>query len=160
MMAIDEEQSVNDSKTDVNRKADKALLNYIKNTLRATRPWTRLLAILGFIMAAITLLSGTAMIIGRNVIPAVAGKPPPVLTGVVTAATSIVYLVPSIWLLKYSSAITRFLDGGGAVELANALVYQKSFWKFIGIITLVSIMLAVFGILAAVVVPTLLFFRG
>ncbi|UCD79062.1 MAG: hypothetical protein JSW26_27290 [Desulfobacterales bacterium] len=147
-------------RSDVNRKTDKALLNYIKNTLRATRPWTRLLAVLGFIVTAITILSGIAMFIGSNVFPAVAGAPPPRFTGMITIATSVFYLVPSIWLFKYSSAITRFLGGGGAIELANALVYQKSFWKFIGTTTLVSLILAVFGILAAVFIPMLLFLRS
>ncbi|MEX1329683.1 MAG: hypothetical protein AB1Z29_23010, partial [Desulfobacterales bacterium] len=66
------------------------------------------------------------------------------------------YLIPSIWLYKYSSAISRFLGGGGATELGNALVYQKSFWKYVGIMVLISMIVAILGILAAVFIPPLL----
>jgi hypothetical protein len=65
-------------------------------------------------------------------------------------------LIPSIWLYKYSSAISRFLGGGAATELGNALVYQKSFWKYVGILILISMFVAILGILAAVLIPSLL----
>jgi type IV secretory pathway VirB6-like protein len=67
-------------------------------------------------------------------------------------------LVPSIWLSKYSSAITRFLSGGGAIELGNAIAFQKSFWKFVGITTVVFIVIAVLGIIAAIFIPRFLSF--
>ena len=160
MMASSEGQAVSGSERDMNNKADRAMLNYINNALRATRPWTRLLSILGFILVAISILSGLALIFGRNFLPASADKPPLILTGIINVAASIFYLVPSIWLYRYSSAISRFLGGGGAIELGNALVYQKSFWKFVGIVILVFIIIAVLGILAAIFIPALSFFRN
>ncbi|MBT8367866.1 MAG: hypothetical protein KJP23_24495 [Deltaproteobacteria bacterium] len=151
MMASSDGQAVSDSGRDMNNKADRAMLNYISNALRATRPWTRLLSILGFILVAISTLSGLALFFGRNFLPTSADTPPLILTGVINVAASIFYLIPSIWLYKYSSAISRFLDGGGAIELGNALVYQKSFWKFVGIVILVFIIIAVLGILVAII---------
>jgi hypothetical protein len=71
---------------------------------------------------------------------------------------AIFYLIPSIWLYKYSSAISRFLGGGGATELGNALVYQKSFWKFVGIMIVIAMIVGIFVILAAVFIPSLLKF--
>jgi hypothetical protein len=82
------------------------------------------------------------------------------LTGTLYVAVSIFYLIPSIWLYKYSSAISRFLEGGGASELGNAVAYQKSFWKYVGIMILISIIVAILGILAAVLIPSLLMFRN
>ena len=70
------------------------------------------------------------------------------------------YLVPSIWLSKYSTAISAFLKAGDAIELGKAIAYQKSFWKFIGILALVSIALTVLGIIAAILIPTLITLRG
>jgi hypothetical protein len=67
-------------------------------------------------------------------------------------------LIPSICLYRYSSAISRFLGGGGATELGNALAYQKSFWVYVGILILISMMVAILGILAAVFTPSLLMF--
>ena len=160
MAASSEGQDVNESRPDINPKTDRAMLNYINNALRATRPWTRLLSILGFILVAVSILSGLALFFGRRFLPAAAETPPLLLTGTINIAASIFYLIPSIWLFKYSSAISRFLGGGGAIELGNALTYQKSFWKFVGIITLIVIIIAIVGILAAIFIPTLLVFRN
>jgi hypothetical protein len=160
MMASSAGPAESDSGWDMNPKTDRAMLNYISNALRATRPWTRLLSILGFIFVAISILAGLALLFGRKFLPTSADTPPMMLTGIINVAASIFYLIPSIWLYKYSSAISRFLGGGGAIELGHALAYQKSFWKFIGILALVSIIIAVLGILAAIFIPTLLFFRN
>jgi hypothetical protein len=37
-----------------------------------------------------------------------------------------------------------------SLRLGKALAYQKSFWKFIGILVLVSIAISILGILAAI----------
>ena len=147
------------SERDAKQKADRAMLNYIKNSLRATRPWTLLLSILGFLFVGFSILTGLALLFGRSLLPTPADAPPLILTGIINIAAGIMYLVPSIWLLKYSSSIGKFLRGGGAIELGNALAYQKSFWKFVGILTLISIIIAILGILAAIFIPTLLTFR-
>jgi len=159
-MATSEAQTVSGSESNTYQKTDRAMLNYIRNALRATRPWTRFLSILGFIAAVLMILSGIAMLLGRNFWPMPPDAPALMLTGTINVALSIFYLIPSVWLYRYSSAISRFLGGGGAIELGNALVYQKSFWKFVGILTLLSILLAVFGILAAIFMPALLSFRN
>ena len=157
-MVSSEVQTVSGSESYTNRETDRAILNHINGTLRATRPWTRFLSILGFIAAAILILSGIAMMLGRNFLPKSTDTPGLMLTGTLNVAVSIFYLIPSIWLYKYSSAISRFLDGGGATELGNALVYQKSFWKYVGIMILISMIVAILGILAAVFIPSLLMF--
>jgi flagellar biosynthesis protein FlhB len=74
--------------------------------------------------------------------------------------TSVFYLVPSIWLSKYSSAISSFLKESDAIQLAKAIAYQKSFWKFVGITVLVFIVIAILGVIAATLIPTLLLFQG
>ena len=155
-MISSEVQTVSGSESYTNRETDRAILNHINDTLRATRPWTRFLSILGFIVAVILIIAGIAMILGRNFLPKSTDTPGLMLTGVMNVAVSIFYLIPSIWLFKYSSAISRFIGGGGASELDNALVYQKSFWKYVGILILISMIVAILGILAAVFIPSLL----
>ena len=141
---------------------NKAILNYIMKSLRATRPWTRLLSILGFIGTGFTIITGIAMIAGQNFIP-VSDKAPPLafaVMGVFYILASVFYLVPSIWLSRYSSAITAFLKGGDAIQLGNAIAYQKSFWKFVGIMVLVSFAFAIIGIIAAILIPAFLASKG
>jgi len=145
---------------EANAHENKAILNYMVNSLRATRPWTRLISILGFIGVAFSILAGIAMIIGRNFFPISDKAPPLAFLGIIYMLTSVFYLVPSIWLSKYSSALSSFLKESDAIQLAKAIAYQKSFWKFVGITVLVFIVIAVLGIIAATLIPTLLIFQG
>ena len=139
---------------------DRAILNYIRKSLRATRPWTRLLSVLGFIGTGLMVLAGLGVIVGKSFIPVSEKAPPLVFMGLFYILASVFYLVPSIWLSKYSTAISAFLKAGDAIELGKAIAYQKSFWKFIGILALVSIALTVLGIIAAILIPTLITLRG
>jgi hypothetical protein len=143
-----------------NADKNKAILNYMVNSLRATRPWTRLLSILGFIGIAFSILAGIAMIVGRNFFPVSDKAPPLAFLGIIYILTSVFYLVPSIWLSKYSSAISSFLKESDAIQLAKAIAYQKSFWKFVGITVLVLMAITVLGIIAAILIPALLLFQG
>jgi len=145
---------------DVNVDKNKAVLNYIMKSLRATKPWTRLLSILGFIGTGLTVIVGLGIILGRNFFPMPPDAPPLVFLGIFYVLTSVLYLVPSIWLSRYSSAIASFLKGGDSVQLGNAIAYQKSFWKFVGILVLVSLIFMIVGIIAAILIPTFLAFRG
>jgi hypothetical protein len=149
-----------DSGPDGTIDRNRSILNYIRKSLKATWPWTRLLSVLGFICTGLTILAGLAVILGESFIPVSEKAPPLVFMGIFYILTSVFYLVPSIWLSKYSTAISVFLKAGDAIELGKAIEYQKSFWKFIGILALVSIVLTVLGIIAAIFIPTLLSLRG
>lgn len=137
---------------------NRAILNYIMNSLRATKPWTRLLSILGFIGTGLTVVMGFGIMVGENFIPISPKAPPLLYVGIFYILTSVFYLVPSIWLSKYSSAIDSFLKGGNAIQLGKAIAYQKSFWKFVGILVLVFIIVAILGVLAAILIPTYIAF--
>ena len=141
---------------------NRAILNYIMNSLRATKPWTRLLSILGFIGTGLTILMGLGVMVGGRFIPIPPEAPPLILiyVGIFYILVSVLYLIPSIWLSRYSSAIDSFLKRGDSVQLGNAIAYQKSFWKFVGILALVFIVLTVLGVIAAILVPTLLSLGG
>ena len=153
---VPEPREAKDTSVDKN----KAILNYIMSSLRATKPWTRLLSILGFIGTGLSILVGLGLMVGGNLIPMPPEAPPLAYLGIFYILTSVFYLVPSIWLSRYSSAIDSFLKRGESVHLGNAIAYQKSFWKFVGILALVSIVIAIVGILAAILIPAFLAFRG
>jgi hypothetical protein len=53
------------------------------------------------------------------------------------------YLAPAFFLHQYASSINDFLQGGGDSAMETALGSQKSFWRFVGILTLVFICLYV-----------------
>jgi len=129
---------------------NKAILNYIMKSLRATKPWTRLLSILGFIGTGLTILVGLGLMVGGNLIPISPKAPPLAYLGMFYILASVFCLVPSIWLSKYSSAIDSFLKGGNSMQLGNAIACQKSFWKFVGILVLVFIAILILSIPSAI----------
>ncbi len=122
------------------------------DALRATKPWTMFVAILGFVSLGFMVLGGLIMVAANQFIPQ--QEHPYMMTamGLAYILMALIYLFPALYLFKYSSAIGRFLDLKQASEMEAALGFQKSFWKFVGILCLIMLILAVLGIIAAFVI--------
>jgi hypothetical protein len=118
--------------------------------MAGTRPWVRLISVLMFIAAALMVLVTAASLLAGGVSGA-----PVALIAPFQIANIVLYLFPAYFLYKYSGSIGVFLRDGGTGELEAALGYQKSFWKFIGILTLVMLVISVVGIVAAIAIPGL-----
>jgi hypothetical protein len=121
------------------------------NSMRSTKPWTKLLAILGFVGVGLMVLIGAAFVVFGNMFPQQNGA----VAGVFYILFSVLYFMPSLYLYKFSSSIGNFLKSNGALDLESALSHQKSFWKFMGILALIGLVLTVLGIAAAVIIPML-----
>jgi hypothetical protein len=106
--------------------------------LRATKPWVRFISIIMFIMVGLTFLGGLVMMF----MPSPAGMrgfgfgP---LVGIIYIIMGVLYLAPAYFLHQYASSIGDFVQNGGDSALETALGSQKSFWRFVGILTLVVI---------------------
>jgi hypothetical protein len=112
--------------------------------LAATKPWVRLCSVMGFIGAAFMILGGIAMIVGGAVAGsrssgAMAGLPAGM--GIVYLLMSLLYLIPSIKLWKYGSAIVRLISSRSTADLDQAMNEQRGFWQFVGIMMLIMIVL-------------------
>ena len=99
------------------------------------------------------------MVVGSVVAEKLDGFPA-VLLGIVYIIMSFFYLVPSIYLFRYSSAIGHFLDSMTEAEMESALSYQKSFWKFVGIIVIIMFIVSILGIIAAMMIPLMIGMQG
>ena len=124
-------------------------------SLEKTKPWAQILAILGFIGVLLTVLSGVINLIGFSQFQQHGPKGPFPFAGLAIAniLIGLLYFFPSYFLLKYATSIGRLLDGGGQYSMEEALSYQKSFWKFVGILGLIIIGIALLGIAAAIIIP-------
>lgn len=128
--------------------------------LRKTKPWVRFLAILGFIVSVFLILAGIgvaafALLTGGEGNP-LAGAVG-IGLGALYAATAILYIIPSRYLMRCAGAIQRALQSPAkSVPVEEALRYQKSFWKFAGILMLIMIFIYVPGVLAAIAIPNFL----
>ena len=111
--------------------------------LVGTKPWVRFISVLLFIGAGMIMLGGLAVSIAMMSQVGVAA----VLAGGLYAVFGLLYLIPALKLWKYGSAITQLQFSNSSGDLEEAMSQQRSFWKFIGIMTIVGF---VVGILAAV----------
>jgi hypothetical protein len=118
----------------------------IAEMLRQTRPWVLFLAILGFIGCGLFVLVGLFAMLASAASSYSRHSEFALLGMLIYLLLAVLYFVPSYYLLKYGGGIRRFLDSGQAAEMENALSYQKSFWRFVGIMTIIvlSIYLIVF----------------
>ena len=119
----------------------------IADVLRRTQPWTRLMGVLGFITVGFRLGVGSC------------GGLAGLATGDATAlarlfiypVVALLYIFPSLYLIRYSRRIRDFVAGGQGPQLEAALDAQRALWKFIGIFSLIGIVMGLLAALIAVV---------
>lgn len=121
--------------------------------LRGTKPWVRLMSVILFISVALmVLLAGVILLI-----PTPMGGGMSALIAIVYLAIGLLYVFPAYFLHQYASSIRSLEQGGGDVAMEDALRNQKSFWRFVGIVTLVVIaiylLVIVFAVLGASMMP-------
>ena len=125
--------------------------------LDATRPWVRLVGIVLFLTAGLLVLAGLAVAVAG----AGLGQAASMSLGLVYAIMSVLYIVPGVYLVRYAARIREFAgQGQRAVQLESALDAQRAFWKFIGIMTVIGLVVTVLGIVAAIAIPSFLAARN
>ena len=113
--------------------------------LQATKPWVRFMSVITFIMAGFMVLFGVIIMLLPNT--GMGGFGP--LLGIIYILLAGLYVGPAFFLHQFASSIGHLMEGGGDCALEAALGSQKSFWRFVGIMTLVLISLyALFFVIA------------
>lgn len=119
------------------------------SAMTKTRPWVLFLAIMGFIGAGITALAAIPMLMGGALVgnveglEAEAGMGMGMMMGMgaLYLVSAILYFMASLYLLRYAGAIKRLTSSLGILDLESALQHQASFWKLLGILTIVTLVL-------------------
>jgi Ca2+/Na+ antiporter len=107
--------------------------------LKQTRPWVRFISILGFISIGFMIIFAVMMIVGSGM---GTGMIYGAAMAIIYLLLGLLYIVPVLYLHRYASYIGRFLSSGTTEDMETALRYQKSFWKFAGILALITIALS------------------
>lgn len=122
--------------------------------LSQTKPWARLLGVLGFVGIGFMLLASVAMLAMGSF--ARGGMPAGLGVGMMLA-----YLVmgglqfpAALFLNRYASRIGDLVANPSQGDLQAALAAQKAFWRYVGILTLLFVCLYLAGIAIAIVVAT------
>lgn len=116
---------------------DSAITPKIRRALAETRPWVMLLAVLGFIVGGLGALGALLFL----AMVAIAAGAPGLLVGLAMLVSPILYIVAAYFLMTYALRIGSFLRTGAVADLENAMMAQKSFWKLVGIVTTVILVL-------------------
>lgn len=135
------------------------------DALRRTKPWVTFLSILGFIFTGLLALLALMMFATGGMWTAMSHQPGApaffgpafgIGMGVLYLVLGVfMYLLPCLILFRYSTAIGRIASGDAQEAMEEALSKQQSFWKYLGILAIVLLVLYVLfiigGITAAVV---------
>ena len=122
-----------------------------RRALAETRPWVLFISILMFIGVGFMLLGAVFVLIGSLI----GGMGFLGVISLVYVLFAAVYVVPAYYLFKYGQRIGDFLRQNGDRQLEAAIVAQKSFWKFVGILTAVCLGLYVVMIVVVLMAGTL-----
>ncbi len=106
--------------------------------LAGTKPWVRFLSVLGFLAGVLLLIAGVGFLGGTG--PAEGFGPG---VAIVYAFMGFIYFVLSYFLFKYANAIGELLMTGQVEWLEDALRWQKSFWRVVGILALAVLLINV-----------------
>jgi len=124
-------------------------------SLRQTKPWVRLFSVLGFIAVGLMVVAALLMMVGAGIggmfgrqsgLGAVGG----ILIGGVYLLFALLYIFPSLFLSRYASGIAEMLRDNAVRGMENALAAQRSFWRFVGILT--TVMLCIYAVVLVVVI--------
>lgn len=123
--------------------------------LRGTRPWVRLIAVLGFLGAAMLLVFGLVVLLGGGASMfgelGAGGGAAMIGLGLMYLLIGLLYFLPCLYLLRYAGRITRLVQGGGAATLVDALEQQRRFWRLVGIYAVAMLVLYGLVFVAAIV---------
>jgi hypothetical protein len=92
-----------------------------------------------------------------------AGAPPAAVflgMGLGYLVFAVLYVFPGWFLIKYSSAIGRLVNSGQSSDMENALQQQRKFWKFVGVLFIVIMVMFVLGMIVAIAFPAYMMASG
>jgi len=138
-----------------------------KQQLDQTRPWVKFMSIMIFVTSAFMVVMAILMVtvgLGPRFAPPGHGRLGALgaigFFANVAAAffyilLAILYVTPGVFLWRFAGAI-RVLEASRSPEaLEEALASQKSFWRYVGILTVIGLVLAAALIAMSLVVVTL-----
>lgn len=118
--------------------------------LRNTKPWVRLLSVMGFIGSALLVIVALAMMVGSSFMGEQFSGAMGVGLGVAYLLFALFYIYPSVCLWRYANSIQALLSTRRTVDLETALGQQKSFWRFVGI--LMAFILVIYALIFVVAI--------
>jgi hypothetical protein len=118
---------------------DRVVTPEILEAMVQTRPWVLFVSVIGFVLAAICLLAAVGTFaFGTFAAVRFGGTG---LLAIIYVMAAAFYGISSLWLWRYAASIKLMREGYGVHALTDALRHQRSFWRLVGVLTLVFVAL-------------------
>lgn len=109
--------------------------------------WANFLAILGFIGLGLMILGGLFVMVAGSTIAGMAGPSQLGFLGLIYMVMAALYFFPTLYLYKFGAKIKNALATASQDDLDLGFENLKSFFKFIGIFTIIMIGLYILAII-------------
>ncbi len=119
--------------------------------LRKTRPWVRFLATLGFVFLGLIGLFGIGTTLVSFSTAGLFENYLMIVPGLLYLGMLVLYFFPILYLHRFAGSLKQLLAEGGTRALEDAMRHQKSFWKFAGIVSAVTIGLVILVMVLSVI---------
>ncbi len=114
--------------------------------MHQTKGWTTFLSVLGFVGVGFMLLGGFACL----ALGAATGNFQVGMMGVLYLPMAALYVYPTLKLWGYGKAVGVLLTTRKDADLEAALDQQRAFWRFLGIMTIVMMVLYALALVISV----------
>ncbi|WP_293871888.1 DUF5362 family protein [Flavobacterium sp.] len=129
--------------------------------LRESAKWCLFLAIVGFIFIGLMIILGAFMSVAMSAMPSNVAFGSAASTNSIIAMKSyfgvlyilfaVLYFFPVYYLYKYAAGIKKATESGNNDVLSDALVNLKSHHKFLGIMTIVMIVVYILAFVGVII---------
>jgi hypothetical protein len=139
-----------------------AVSGAVIDQLSRTKGWARFLGILGFITCGFMILGGIALALMEAATRSEMeeSKGFRIFMSMVYIVIAAFYFYPSFKLNQYASRIGKLVQQPTEENLVSALDSQRVFWKFFGIIMMVTLILYLLVIIGAIISASTMYVSG
>lgn len=105
--------------------------------MRAATPWMKLMSVLGFIYCLFLIAGAVFTIYAARMTGA------GVIAFMPYVIVALLVFFPNLFLMQYASNINKYSETKGHLHLRKAFIKQKKLWRFVGVATVIVLLLMV-----------------
>jgi hypothetical protein len=117
--------------------------------LQGTRPWVLFLSILGFVFSGFMVIAALGMA-AMGMASGDVGVAGGLALGLFYLILAFVYVLISLYLFRYATSIGGLTASRASVDMEDALRHQKTFWRVLGIMSVLYLVLTVVAVVVMV----------
>jgi hypothetical protein len=119
--------------------------------LKSASPWLRFIGVINYIVCGLMAAGGLITLIAAPLLADFdAGGEMGFLIGISYMVSALIMFFPARFMYSFGSRLRNYFLSGAEKEIELAFKYNKSYWKYYGVITIIILALIPIGIGVAV----------